>query len=423
MSTTPPSFRWPLAVSPWTIPDKLAIAAWIVAQDRFTMGTKVAELEARFSQFAGAHALMVANGSVANQLVFELWKVRHPGIVPVVICPAVTWISSISPALMAGMEIALCDVNLTDFSLDYDMAERLVENHRAKGRHVILWPTALIGFAPDMQRLDRIARRHGADLFLDSCENAFSRVSVYGPYITHPATLHEPARGTMGVLNQSILASADMTTTSGYVSHQWSTVEGGMVFFRHRADYDQGRLFRNHGLARSLAADHPTRLAVQAANPTVDPQFLFALAGTNMRPTDVHAMFGLRDFARIPQSIAHRNALYRAFHDRLDRHSYYLPPLSDSHVGFCLPVFTRDASRVPAVKAALGAAGIETRPIIGGCLPLQPPFHAYGPASRYPNALWVHEHGVYTGLHGGVTVAMVEELCDLLNGLAQAKAA
>lgn len=414
--TSPTPFRWPLAVSTFSLADKLAIASWLVRSDRFTMGEKTAELEAAFSQFSGAHALMVANGSVANQLVFEIWKLRNPGVKPVVICPAVTWVSSITPALMAGMEIAFVDVNLKDLSFDYDMAERLVENHRAAGRKVILWPTALIGFAPDMTRLRRMARRHGADLYMDSCENTFSRVPA------EHADAHAWAHPSQPLETQSILASADMTTTSCYLSHQVCTVEGGFVFFRRREDADLARMFRNHGLTRSLPADHAVRRSIEAANPTVDPQFLFGLPGTNLRPTDVHAMFGLRDFTRIPASVEHRNRIYRRFADGLDRSLFYLPPASETHVGFCLPIFVlkNDDSGGPGttirhVKRVLAAAGIEVRPVIGGCLPRQPIFAQYGPPSRYPNAEWIHWHGCYTGLHSGVTEAMVDELTTLLN--------
>ncbi len=400
------SFRWPLAVSTFTLADKLRISTWLCSQDRYTMGAKVAELEARFSEFSGMHALMVANGSVANQLVFELWKVKNPGVKPVVICPAVTWISSISPALMAGMDVRFVDVNLDDFAFDYARLDQAVAGEVARGRRVIIWPTALIGFAPDMARIHQIAEDYGAEVFLDSCENTFSQ-------FTHIDQL-------IWKRKQSILASAAMTTTSLYTSHQVCSLEGGFVFFRDRADYDLGRLFRNHGLTRSLEPDHPLRVRIQKDHPDVDPQFLFALAGTNLRPTDVHAMFGLADFKRIDESIAHRNEVYRAFHAGLDDTLYYLPPLSDTHVGFCLPIFARDASLLPAIKRGLTAAGIEVRPIIGGNLLHQPALKGHGRPQDFPNAEWIHLHGCYAGLHKGVTVEMVDELTAALNDGAHA---
>lgn len=419
---TPPSFRWPLATCPFSDADRAQIAKWITECDRYTMGARVAELEARFSEFSGMHALMVANGSVANQMVFEIWKLKNPGVKPLVIVPAVTWVSSISPALMAGMDIEFCDVNLDDFAFDYRKLDSQVARAVDVGRRVIIWPTALIGFAPDMTRIHQIAQDYGAEVFLDSCENTFStlttrcEISVGNSDVTSSLT---PL-----VLSDSILASAAMTTTSCYNSHQVVSVEGGFVFFRDKDDYDLGRLLRNHGLVRSLAPDHPLRLKIQNENPDVDPQFLFALAGTNLRPTDVHAMFGLADFKRIPESIDHRKATYRLFQQLLDPGRYYLPQRTDSHVGFCLPIFTR-WDNLAQVNAALTAAGIERRPIIGANLLYQPPFRAYGTPADFPNAEWIHRHGTYVGLHSEVTPVMVLELTTLLNDLpvAHAKAA
>jgi dTDP-4-amino-4,6-dideoxygalactose transaminase len=196
-----------------------------------------------------------------------------------------------------------------------------------------------------------------------------------------------------------------------------SSVEGGFVFFRDKADYDLAKMFRNHGMSRSLPKTHYTRRDIEEMNPEVDPMFLFALPGTNLRPSDVHAAFGLRDCRRAELSRAHRVEIYGQFRRSLDPFRYRLPPSSDTHVAFCLPIFTM-WDNLAEVKAALGKLGCETRPIIGGCLPgLQPPFKSYGPPENYPNALWLHKRGTYVGLHGGVTPKMVKELTATLNNL------
>jgi CDP-4-dehydro-6-deoxyglucose reductase, E1 len=406
MATT---YRWPLSVSTFTLADKAKLAWWLLTSDRFTMGEKVAAFEARMTEYSGMHALMVANGSVANQLVFELWKVKNPGVTPVVICPAVTWISSITPAMMAGMEVVFCDVNLTDFAFDYLMLEELMVKYA--DRRVILWPTALIGFVPDMDRLRRMARKHGAaEVYLDSCENTFSRDSQ----LLRPAP-HGPLLG----WSDSILASADITTTSTYFSHMVVSVEGGFVFFRDQADYDLARMFRNHGMARSLPAGNALRQQIEAANPKVDPQFLFGVAGTNLRPSDVHAAFGLLDMERAAESRDHRVLVYAQYSLLLDQGKYYLPPAQRSHVPFCLPVFIREPGRLAEVKAVLTKAGIECRPVVGSHLAYQPALkHLFTlPEMCYPNAYWIHHHGCYVGVHSKVTPEMVRRLTSLLNSL------
>ncbi len=387
-----PTFDWPLAKSSFTVWDRLKVAAWVATQDRYTMGPKVEAFEAEMSKIAGARALGVCNGSAANQLVFELWKTKHQSNGALVIVPAVTWISSITPATMAGFEIAFCDVNLTDFAFDYAALEDLLKAN--VGRPIIIWPTALIGFCPDMARLRALATQYGADLFLDACENTLS-------YTEH---------------DESILASADVTTTSCYFSHQVTAVEFGFVFFRDESDYMIGRMLRNHGLTRSWGAEYDAaRKAVEDANPSIDPQFLFAVNGTNLRPTDVHAMFGLQDIKRVDQYRVHRQETYRAFHEGLDKDRYYLPPLTESHVGFCLPILAREAGVIEEVKRDLNRRGVQTRPIIGGNLTRQPVFQRHGKPEDYPNAEWLHQRGAYVGLHQGVTVEMVHELTDILN--------
>ncbi len=400
-------FSWPLAISPHTLLDRARIAWWVLSQDRFTMGARVAELEAKMAAFSGMHALMVANGSVANQLVFELWKLKRPGVTPVVICPAVTWISSITPAMMAGMEVVFCDVNREDLAFDYAHLERLLGQYA--NRQVIIWPTALIGFVPDMPRIHRLAAQHGAaEVYLDSCENTFSRTEL----IRSEGWTHAE------LVDGSILATADITTTSIYLSHHVSGVEGGFVFFKHQADYDLARMFRNHGMTRSLAPTHAYRQSIETANAGVDPQFLFAVPGTNLRPSDVHAMFGLADLKRAEVSREHRTQIYGLYSALLDRLRYYLPPAQRSHVAFCIPIFVRDPAKLAVVKAALVEAGIEGRPMVGSHLGYQPALkHLFDMPSAYPNAEWVHRHAMYVGLHKGVTPAMVRRLTNLLNSL------
>lgn len=379
--------RWPLAVSPFTLWNKIRIASWLLSSDRYTMGERVEEFERKMSKFSNSYALMTSSGSSANQLVFELWKANNPCENAVVHVPACTWISSISPAVSAGFEIKFCDVNLHDFSFDYEM---LVKNLKeSNGRRQIIWPTALIGFTPNMWVLKELAKKYNAELYMDSCENMFA---------------------------PNILSSCDITTTSMYMSHHTVSLEAGFCFFQNEHDYKVGKMLRNHGLTRSLPPLDPLRKRIEAENPKVDPQFLFALMGTNLRPTDVHAAFGLEDFKRIDKNKAHRNAIWEAFSQGLGFDKYYLPVRSPEEAAFCLPIFRLDGD-MTKVKTKLKELDIESRPIIGGNLLRQPAFRGYALPESFPNAEWIHTHGCYVGLHGDVTEDMVNELIDELNSL------
>ena len=386
-------YTWPLSTSTFDLWDKLKIAKWILTTPKFTMGEQVEKFEKKMSELSGMHALAVSSGSTANQLVFELLKHKNPDTKFLVVVPSVTWSSSITPCLMAGMDIEFCDVNIVDFCFDYGKLKEICE--RNKNRRIVIWPTALIGFYPDFDKLRQIAREYNAELYLDACENTLSRKN-----------------------NESILSEVDISTTSMYWSHQISSPEFGFVFFRSHSDYLLGKMFRNHGMTRSLPVDNPQRLELEKKYSHIDPQFLFALPGTNFRNTDVHATFGLIDFDKHLDANLYKMELLATYCENIDTSKYYNPiAFADNISGFCLPIFAIDAGLISKIKAKLADLKIEYRPIIGGCLLNQPIFEKYGKCVDFPNANWIHNHGIYVGLHKDVSHAMLIELIDELNSL------
>lgn len=372
--------EWLLSSDNFSFWDRLKIAGFVLGGGKLTMGEKVEEFENEMEFYADAPCVATSSGSSANSLVFELYKYQNPTKFKnsIVIVPAVTWISSITPATMSGYNIEFCDINLTDFCFDYDKLEKIVEKNRNLGKNVIIWSTALIGFCPDFNILNKITAKYGAELWLDSCENLMSKYQ-----------------------GKSILSSCDFVTTSCYFSHQITSVEFGFVFNKSGSQIDFLKMFRNHGLTRSLPPDNIIRTLYEKYNQDIDPEFLFAVPGSNYRATDMHAVWGLQDFRRIKKYEQHRVEIYNYYHDNLNHEKYYLPDKSDSHVAFCLPIFCR-GDHMQLLKQQLNICGIQTRPIIGSNLLLQPVFFKYWNESNkndFPNAQWVHEHGFYVGLN------------------------
>lgn len=407
-----PFKSWPLAVATFTLRDKLRIAGRIITSDQYTMGPHVAEFERRMTEFSGMHALGVASGSAANHLVFQLWREKNPHENAVVICPAVTWISAVSPAVMAGFDVKFCDVNKTDLSFDYLALEAMLKKLRRNSRkRIIIWPTALLGYMPHMARLHTLAHRWHAELFMDCCENTMSKMAEHRWAVWDLDAKPDAVDEIISVI-PSILSSCDITTTSCYFAHQIQAIEFGFVFLRDAHDYQLARMIRNHGMSRSLTDEEMVREYI-AGSWEVDPQFLHPVLGTNYRPSDLNAMFGLCDFERREAAEAHRQKLYSRFRDRMDKSGYFNPPRQPAQSLFCLPIFL-PTSNVKNLKKALNAHGVETRPIVGGNLLRQPCFREYGRAMDFPNAEFIHRSGFYVGLHKGVTLRMIDWLCDFL---------
>jgi len=391
-------FKYPLQTDPFTYADRLRISAFILSKEnRLTMGDKVAELEGKMMHKYGRLCLAVSSGSAANHLIFELWKQKYPNKFKkaLVIAPAVTWMSSVSPAIMSGYKVEFCDINLEDFSFDYNMLEEILKAN--KNKNCIIWPTALIGFCPDFNILKSLASKYKAELWLDSCENLYSNYD-----------------------GCSILSQTRLTSLSAYHAHQLNGIEMGFVFFENSEDYEFGKTLRNHGLIRSLGEKNEWRRALEHDNFTFDKQFLFATLGTNWRTTDLNAMFALQDFERIDSSKNHSKLMGWRFYNELNKSLYTLPysiitGQAAQHILFSLPILRLDR-KMPRCKEILNSAGWETRPIIGSCITLQPPLKRYHKES-FKNALWVHEHGFYVGLSKKLQYKDIDSLCKILNNI------
>ncbi len=388
-------YKWPLATDSFTFCDRLRVAAFILDKDnQLTMGPKVKEFEDLMTEKYSVKALGVSSGSAANQLIFELYKQKNPDKFKnsLVICPVVSWISSISPALMAGYEIKFCDINLEDFSFDDNKLEQILEEN--KHRNLIIWPTALIGFCPNFLVLRELAKKYNAELWGDFCENQFSTYN-----------------------GKSIFSQVDISSLSCYFSHEITSIEFGFVFFKNEENYEYAKMLRNHGLTRSLDENSRLKYKIEKNYYYIDKQFLFGVLGTNLRPTDQHAIWGLQDMKRVDKYKQHRKDIYQYYYNSIDSLKYYLPEYLPNniqeHIAFCLPVFRED-SKINLVKERLNKNGIQTRPLIGGCLTLQPVFEKYNNATDFPNGLWVHNHGCYVGLNYNLRYKDIDNLIELL---------
>lgn len=389
---------WPLATDSFTFLDRLKVCLFYLNKNnQLTMGKKVEELENILTEMYGVRALAVSSGSTANQLIFELYKQRNPEKFKntLVICPVVTWISSISPIVMAGYEIKFCDINLQDFCFDYNKLEKILEEN--KDKNLIIWPTALMGHCPNFAKLQHLARQYRAELWGDFCENQFSTYN-----------------------GESIFQQVDFSSLSLYFSHMITSVEFGLVFIKDPKEYEFAKMFRNHGLTRSLDNNSQLKEKIENKYYNIDPQFLFGLLGTNLRPTDCHAIWGLQDIKRADYYKIHRKNIYKYYINNIAHREkrYYLPDYSkhtyQEHVGFCIPIFRKD-DKIEELKKILNKNGVATRPIIGGCLTLQPPFKSYHSEKEFPNGLWAHNHGLYIGLHKQITFKHIDELIRVLD--------
>ena len=177
--------------------------SFIRTTKRFTQHDKVREFEAAYSSWLGCrHSVFVNSGSSANLLIIYACAERFgwkPG--DEVIVPALTWPTTVTPVIQAGLKPVFVDANLDDLAMDYDqLASRITDRTRA------IFLVHILGFPADVERVRSIIGDRKIALLEDTCE-------------TQGGTIGASRVGTFG------LASS----FSFYWGHHMTTVEGGMI--------------------------------------------------------------------------------------------------------------------------------------------------------------------------------------------------
>ncbi len=388
--------KWKLNDSQFTLADRAKLAWYVFSDNQWTQSKHTLEYERRMAEFAGTkYAVFVANGSLANTLIAMYLRDTHVAMTTgnTVVFPSTTWMTSVSPFIREGFDEHFIDVDMENFCMDLGKLEEYLDK---SARHVALvFVTSLLGFNPDMGRLQDISKKYGVKIMMDNCEN------------------------TLGIVSGRNISSFFTSTTSTYFGHQFQSVEGGFVFTNDDAEYDYFLMARCHGLVRGL----PKELQETYLNPLVDQRFDFYLLGNNFRNTDIHAFIGMLDLERAGLYRCKREFLYTLFRNKLNDkrvlNMFAMPSLTsylygDSVFPFCIPIIL--ASHSPDLRDQLldiaANLGVETRPICTGNIVRQTPFADNYKFENYPNSEHLHNNGFYIGLHAKVRKQDVEELAE-----------
>lgn len=354
-----------------------------------TMGARVRAFEQAFADYIGSkHAIMVNSGSSANLLAISVLaqQVLEGHLTPgdEVIVPAVTWSTTIAPILQLGCVPVFVDIdedtlNMRPESID----EALSDRTRA------VFPVHLLGNPVAMDPLMERAKEHGLWVIEDTCESLGSQI-------------HDRYVGSFG----------DFGTFSFYFSHHITTIEGGMVVTDSDELGDLARSLRAHGWSRDMS----TRPQLEAANPAIDPRFLFVNVGYNLRPMEIQAAFGLVQLQRLAEFNDQRRVNADRLEQELAPYSDRLRLITEQQGGhstwFGFSVIARSAEERNKLQAHLEDRGIATRPIVAGNLALQPAFknNAHRVVGDLEVATRVGERGLFVGNHPSLTDGQLEHI-------------
>lgn len=367
--------------------DKDYLVDFIKTTERFTQFEKVKSFESSWNNWQQCKfSTFVNSGSSADLVMLdavkEFYKIQDGAEVLV---PTVTWTTNITSVIQTKLSPVFVDINLNDFSFDYEKLEKAIT---PKTKIILI--THLIGIPANIDKIKEIATKNNLIVLEDCCES-------------HGATFNNIKVGNFGVAS----------TFSFYWGHHLTTVEGGMICTNNEELNDLFILKRSHGLAREL---HPSKhQKYKDLYPEIDFNFLFITHGYNFRNTELHAVLGIEQLKHLDRYISIRNENHKKYLEIIEPISEKLYTANNPGISsFCLPFIFKSKSDKEKLKSVLIQNNVESRPIISGNLLVQPCFTQYGNYKDFPNAQIVNENGFYIGNNQFVNHERLNSLSQIL---------
>ena len=366
------------------------ISTWV------TMGKKVKTFESQFRDYVGQkEALMVNSGSSANLLALSALSSPNFGnrIKPgdEIICPAVTWSTSVYPILNVGAKPVLVDVDLNTLNVSPETIENAI-TPRTKA----IMAVHLMGNPCQTDKIKQIADKREINLIEDCCE-------------AHGAKIGNKSVGSFGICS----------TFSFFLSHHITTVEGGMVLTNNDTVFDIATAQRAHGWIREMR--NADKIAKEF--PDVDKRFLFYETGFNLRPTEIQGAFGIHQMKKLDGFVKIRRNIAKEWNESLNEFKDYLILPEErngtTHSYFAYPITIKENAPFSRkeITEFLESKLIETRPIAGGNLTEQPSAKLYD--HKVDGDLGcskiIMKNSFFIGIHTGIKKQQQEFVKDTFN--------
>ena len=366
--------------------DVSKLISWLEQSDRFTKGEQTLLFEAEWSKWLGSkYSIFVNSGSSANLLVtlalLYSGRLKNKKI----IVPAISWVTTVSPAMQFGMTPILCDTDNEDLGLDVEHFENLCKLHKPSAAFLV----HVLGHANKMKQIVEICKKYDVLLVEDTCE-------AYGSEY----------------LNQKLGTFGIASTHSFFYGHAMSTIEGGMV---STDDYELFNLMlslRSHGWLRDNDASYKEKmLDIHNMKDPFLENYFFVHPGLNIRNTDLNAFLGLEQMKKIDDYVSKRNKNYNTYCDNLSNHVWIQKSETEPVSALSFGLIHENRKNI---VNSLVKNNIECRPLICGSIQEHPFWYTRYEKVNLPNASKVHKHGLYVPCHQSMSEEQVNFISDII---------
>lgn len=326
--------------------------------------------------FGKEYGVFVNSGSSANLLVTQLIPKGQ------VITPALTFATTLTPLLQAGLEPVFIDSDIQTFLPTIEDIEAAITPQTT----AIMIPN-LLGNKMDSKRLRELCDEKGIMYIEDSCD------TITG-------------------------ANGHFVTTSFYGSHIITAMgAGGMVMSDDKKAIDRIRTMRDWGRGVDVSEKVEDRYKYHINGEPYDGKFWYVERGFNMRPIESQAAFGLEQLKKFPEFEQRRKDNFDKLYDFFSPFAFFNLPKSQFNpnwLAFPLTLNNANFTRFDLVEW-FENHGIQTRPIFSGNILRHPAFEGLGDKEKYPNADYVMRNGVLIGIHQGMGDEEIEYIKEVFN--------
>jgi CDP-4-dehydro-6-deoxyglucose reductase, E1 len=358
-------------------------------------GEYTARFQAAFARkFGVKEAHFVNSGSSANLLMIAAlkkklgWKDGDRVIVSPVGFP-----TTIAPLIQNGLVPIFVDIELNTLNFDinkfWDILPTSKKDHDRDPLPVVaIFVSPVLGNPPDLDRLKNISDSLGIKLIGDNCDSLGSRWN-----------------------EKNITDYYYAWTTSFYVAHHMSTMEGGMVCSNDKELIETvrslswwGRDCHCVGSANLLACGtcgnrFDTHLGEEFG--IVDHKYVFTNVGYNLKPLDIQAAIGLEQLKKFDEIERLRRKNFYIFSGLLKKYvndidvAWNLPEADPSWFG--VPIICSTAEQKNKLVTFLETNKIQTRNYFAGNLLCHPAYRHLADYKEFPNANAALSHVFFVG--------------------------
>lgn len=360
-----------------------------------TNGPLVKEFEKKWSEWLGCKfSVFVNSGASANLLTMALLKIDNPDGGEIIV-PPLTWVSDIASVIQNGFVPVFADIDMSTLGLD---TTKTIEKISNKTKAIFI--THCQGFDALSNELIEYADNLSIPIIEDVCES-------------HGATHHGRKAGSIGLVSNF----------SFYYAHHMSTIEGGMICTDDETIYEKARILRSHGMVRESHSDASKAKWINMFS-DLNPEFIFAYPGFNMRNNEIGAILGLSQLKRLDRNVILRNKNLFYFLDNINKDKFFVDFKLDgcSNYAFNLILNVKDDEYVLKLMAKMKESRIEfRRGSAGGGNQLRQPYLKNLLKKDHHKDFSVTDHvhfyGFYLGNYPSLEKKEILEICKIINSV------